>query len=150
MIVNPANMVEQEVFRRAATVEVLDNLYRRESSHLGGVRLAGLARPIGSERFSRQWIPGRVPVAVHLNTKQEGSMANVTERELRPQSGPLPYRCETCDRPREWKAVPNRCDTEQAAMEFLRSPALHKVKIEGEWFTREQIADRLDEWSRLR
>lgn len=46
--------------------------------------------------------------------------------------------------------VPGRSDTEKAAAEFLRSPALHKVKIEDEWFTREQITAKLDEWAGAR
>ncbi len=43
--------------------------------------------------------------------------------------------------------VPGRCDTEKAAAEFLRSPALHKIKIEDEWYNREQIIDKLLEWA---
>jgi hypothetical protein len=43
--------------------------------------------------------------------------------------------------------VPGRCDTERAAAEFLRYPALHKIKIEDEWYTREQIIDKLTEWA---
>ena len=43
--------------------------------------------------------------------------------------------------------VPGRCDTEKAAAEFLRSPALHKVKIEDEWYDREQITTKLLEWA---
>jgi hypothetical protein len=43
--------------------------------------------------------------------------------------------------------VPGRCDTEKAASQFLRSPALHKIQIEGEWYDREQIAAKLLEWS---
>lgn len=44
--------------------------------------------------------------------------------------------------------VPGRCDTERAAAEFLRSPAVHQIKIEDEWYTREQIIAKLMEWSR--
>lgn len=43
--------------------------------------------------------------------------------------------------------IPGRCDTERAASAFLRSPALHKIKIEDEWYTRDMIAAKLDEWS---
>lgn len=46
--------------------------------------------------------------------------------------------------------VPGRCDTETAAAAFLRSPALHKVRIEDEWYTREEIAAKLDEWAGAR
>ena len=46
--------------------------------------------------------------------------------------------------------VPGRCDTERAAAEFLRSPALHKIEIEEEWYTREQIVAKLLEWSGVR
>lgn len=42
---------------------------------------------------------------------------------------------------------PGRSDTEKAAAEFLRSPALHNVKIEDEWFDREQIIAKLMEWA---
>lgn len=43
--------------------------------------------------------------------------------------------------------LPGRSDTEKAAAQFLRSPALHKIKIEDEWYTREQIAEKLLEWA---
>lgn len=46
--------------------------------------------------------------------------------------------------------IPGRCDTEKAAAEFLRSPNLYKIKIEEEWFTREQIIDKLQEWAGAR
>ena len=46
--------------------------------------------------------------------------------------------------------VPGRCETETAAAAFLRSPNLHKVRIEGGWYTREQIAAKLDEWAGAR
>jgi hypothetical protein len=46
--------------------------------------------------------------------------------------------------------VPGRCDTERAAAEFLCSPALDKIKIEHEWYSREQIAAKLTEWSCVR
>ena len=46
--------------------------------------------------------------------------------------------------------VPGRCDTENAAAAFLRSPALHKVKIEDEWYSRDEIAAKLDEWAGAR
>jgi hypothetical protein len=46
--------------------------------------------------------------------------------------------------------VPGRCDTEKAAAAFLRSQTLFKVKIEGVWFTREEIAAKLDEWAGAR
>lgn len=45
--------------------------------------------------------------------------------------------------------VPGRCDTERAAAEFLRSHAVHKIRIEGEWYTREEIAEKLDQWRAL-
>jgi hypothetical protein len=43
--------------------------------------------------------------------------------------------------------IPGRCDTERAAANFLRSPSLHKIRIEDEWYTREQIIAKLEEWS---
>lgn len=43
--------------------------------------------------------------------------------------------------------IPGRSDTEKAAAEFLRSPALHKIKIEDEWYDREQIIEKLLEWA---
>jgi len=46
--------------------------------------------------------------------------------------------------------VPGRCDTERAAAAFLQSPALDKIKIEGEWYTREQIVAKLEEWAGVR
>lgn len=46
--------------------------------------------------------------------------------------------------------IPGRCDTEMAAAEFLRSPALIKIRIEEKWYTREQIIDKLQEWAGAR
>lgn len=43
--------------------------------------------------------------------------------------------------------IPGRTDTEKAAAEFLRSPSLHKIKIEEEWYDREQITEKLLEWA---
>lgn len=43
--------------------------------------------------------------------------------------------------------VPGRRETEKAAADFLCSPALHAIEIEGEWYTREQIKSKLLEWA---
>lgn len=43
--------------------------------------------------------------------------------------------------------IPTRSDTEKAAAQFLRSPALAAVLIEDEWYEREQIIEKLLEWA---